>query len=164
MKFIKTTIEETYFEETRSGFIFHPNGNSRAGKTKAYVIPTDGDKSNLFSFLKKQMVWSYLFILSLPLIGFGTFFFLKFILPEMESSTSGIVSYGVVFFSPCVFRLWYDRRVKKMTTGWSCLIAYMTYDEAIRNLFSKTNRITWVLASIAIVLLISECMILSTFI
>lgn len=130
----------------------------------AYEIRTDDDKDNIFLFLKKQMVWSYLFILVLPLIGFGTFFFLKLTLPGIDRSVSGFISYGVVFVSPLIFRLWYDSRVKKNTTGWPHLIVYRTYEEAMCNLYSKTKWTTWVLASIACILMILQCMILIIFI
>ncbi|MBN2685735.1 MAG: hypothetical protein JXR40_10685 [Pontiellaceae bacterium] len=161
MKFIEDSIEQNFFEETRYGWIFHPAGRACAGKIKAYVVRTDDDKSQALSFLKNQMFWSYLFILLLPLIGFELYSLIGHIFPETERSTRFFVSFGTIFIMPCAYRLWYDHRVKDITTGWPSLIVHRTYGEAMDHLFSKNNSTSWALAAIAIALLIIECLIIA---
>jgi len=160
MKLIETIIKEASFEETRSGLIFYPDGKARSGRMMGYVIRTDAEKNEAFSFLKKKMICSYAFILSLPLLGFGAFCFLQLALPQIKASASGIISFGVVFFSPLVYRLWYDRRVRKITNGWPKEMGYQTYGQAINNLYLNTHWAMWVLGIIACFGLVLECMLL----
>ena len=125
MTFLKNIIEEGFFEETESCLVFYPDGKYVAGKIKSYIIQSDDDKQNIYLFLKRSSIYSLTVILFCPLVLFGSMPFSELVFHDYGDLISLVIASIIII----VFRIWYDYKVKKITTGFDKIISRRKFRE-----------------------------------